>query len=157
VLDQAVARGVINTQQWDILFVGSHVPAISLADGTQPQRHEQLSWQAYAELAGTVDVGLCLMYTPHPSYPPLDLAASGAVVVTNRFAGKSDLSAYCTNILSADLQVEAMLDALRQALQLAEDEPERQRRFAARGLATDWQTSLAPLVKHFAQGGDVWA
>jgi O-antigen biosynthesis protein len=157
VLDAAVARGVVDTQQWDIMFVGAHAPAVILADGTVPERHENLSWQAYAELAGTIDVGLCLMYTPHPSYPPMDLAASGAVVVTNRFGNKTSLAACCENILCADLTVDAMLLALQEALRLASDEAERSRRFAARRMATDWTQTLQPLVKHFSQADDVWA
>ena len=32
-----------------------------------------------------MDLGLSLMASPHSSYPPLDLAAAGAVVVTNTF------------------------------------------------------------------------
>jgi hypothetical protein len=89
------------------------------------------------------------MYTPHPSYPPLDLAASGAVVVTNRFGVKQDLGAYSRNILCAEPEREAMLAALAAGLRLAEDGPERQRRFAEQRLAGDWASTLAPLVQRF--------
>lgn len=157
VLDAAVAQGVIDTSRWEIHFVGAHVPAISLCDGTVPTVHEHLSWTDYAALAGRIDVALSLMYTPHPSYPPLDLAASGAVVVTNRFGNKVSLEGYCGNILAADLQVPAMLEALRAAMALADDEAERARRFAGRGLQTDWATALAPVVEHFGQRADAWA
>jgi O-antigen biosynthesis protein len=150
VLDEAVARGVLNTQHWEIRFVGAHVPAVSLRDGTTPERHDALPWRDYAKLAGTMDVAFCLMATPHPSYPPLDLAASGSVVLTNRFANKTDLSHYCDNILCAELEMQAMLEGLRQALALAEDEPERARRFESRGLARDWRVSLAPVLEAFA-------
>jgi hypothetical protein len=97
------------------------------------------------------------MYTPHPSYPPLDLAASGAVVVTNRFGNKTSLSRYCGNILAADLTVPALLQALREAIALADDDAERQRRFEQRGLQTDWAQSLASVVEHYGQRSDAWA
>lgn len=157
VLDAAVAQGVIDTSRYEILFVGAHVPAVSLCDGTVPTVHEHLSWTDYAALAGRVDVALSLMYTPHPSYPPLDLAASGAVVVTNRFGNKTSLSHYCGNILTADLTVPALLQALREAIALADDDAERQRRFEQRGLQTDWAQSLASVVEHYGQRTDAWA
>lgn len=157
VIDRAVAEGVIDTRQWEILFVGAHIPAVTLCDGTVPSCHEQLSWTDYAALAGTIDVAFCLMFTPHPSYPPLDLAASGAVVVSNRHGNKQDLWHYCENILLADLELPAMLATLQQALALACNDAERQRRFEARRLQTDWTAALEPVVRHFGSQPDVWA
>ena len=156
VLDNAVARGIVDTEKWEILLVGANIPVVQFCDGTTPRRVEGLSWAQYAELAGTIDVGLCLMYTPHPSYPPLDLAASGAVVVTNRFANKHSLTNYCANILSADLDLESMLATLQQGMQLAENEPERGQRFEAHRLQPDWQTALAPVVEKWSRGSHVW-
>jgi O-antigen biosynthesis protein len=157
VIDQAVARGLINTAQWDILFVGAHVPAVTLCDGSVPSRHEQLPWQDYAALLGSIDVGLCLMFTPHPSYPPLDLAAAGGVVVTNRYGLKTDLSSYCENILCAELDIEAMLTALQQAMALTLNEPERQRRHAARAMHSDWSASFAEVTAKYSKADGVWS
>ena len=157
VIDQAVARGIVDTAKWDILFVGAHVPAVTLCDGSVPGRHEHLAWQDYAELLGSIDVGLCLMFTPHPSYPPLDLAAAGAVVVTNRHGSKTDLSGYCENILCAELNLASMLDTLRQAMALALDEPERARRHAARGMCSDWSQSFAEVVARYSKAAGVWS
>ncbi len=157
VVDQAIAQGVIDTRAWEIHFVGAHVPALTLCDGSTPIVHEHLSWPDYAALAGTIDVALSLMFTPHPSYPPLDLAASGAVVLSNRHGNKTELSHYCENILLAELNLPAMLDALREALILATDEPERERRFASRGLQQDWAQALDGVVRHFGSQPDAWA
>jgi O-antigen biosynthesis protein len=157
VIDQAIAQGVIDMRTWEIHFVGAHIPPVTLCDGSAPICHEQLSWPDYAELAGGMDVALSLMFTPHPSYPPLDLAASGAVVVSNRHGNKQDLAPYCANILLADLNIPSMLATLREALHLAVDEPERQRHFDARGMQTDWNQALAPVLQHFGNKPDVWA
>ena len=69
-----------------------------------PCRHvaEGLDWRDYQALVSTMDAALVLMDTPHPSYPPLDLAAAGAAVLTNRHPGKEDLSDLSANILIAD-------------------------------------------------------
>lgn len=156
VIDQAVARGIIDTQEWEIHFVGAHVPAVSLCDGTVPVRHEHLSWQQYAELAGTADLALSLMFTPHPSYPPLDMAASGAVVVTNTYGNKRDMARYCANVIAADTQLEAMLDALRRGAALALDSTQREANFASRQLTGDWSTALAGVVQTFGTSSDAW-
>lgn len=50
----------------------------------------------YAELLASSAIGVSLMVSPHPSYPPLEMAAFGMSVLTNRYANK-DLSASTDN------------------------------------------------------------
>jgi O-antigen biosynthesis protein len=147
IIDKAVNEGILDLEQWDILLVGNHIPNVTFGDGYLPERCEGLDWEAYADLVGTVDLGLCLMYTPHPSYPPFDLAASGAVVVTNKFGNKQDLSSYSRNIICAELNTEASLDALRAGAALAQDKEARARNFAASGLSADWAQSFEPILQ----------
>ena len=68
-----------------------------------------------------MDLGLCLMDTPHPSYPPLDLAASGAVVVTNTHGSKKSLEEWSRNIIAAPPSVSALIDALRDGVKLSRE------------------------------------
>jgi hypothetical protein len=150
VIDRAVNEGVLDLAQWDIFLVGKDIPNVTFGDGYTPERCEGLDWEAYADLAGTIDLGLCLMYTPHPSYPPFDLAASGAVVVTNKFANKQDLSNYSKNILCAELETEALVDALREGVMLANDKEARNRNLAGNGLAADWAHSFEPMLQSLA-------
>ena len=58
------------------------------------------------------------MATPHPSYPPLDLASSGVVVLTNSWPGKPDLSKYSSLIHIAKPEVLDLSEALGQVLKL---------------------------------------
>jgi hypothetical protein len=149
VIETAITRGIIDLRQWEVVFVGRDIPDLRLDDGAySPVRHENLSWTAYAELAGQTDLALCLMYTPHPSYPPFDFAASGAVVVTNRFGNKQDLSAYSPNILCGDLDLEAMLQTLARGMALALDAPSRESNFGAQRLGTNWKDSFAPVIEY---------
>ena len=150
-LEEAVTRGIVDLARWDIVLVGKDVPRVVLGGSTTPEIRENLSWGEYAQLAGTVDLGLCLMYTPHPSYPPLDLAASGAVVVTNRFGNKRDLSAYSRNILCGDLDREALLATLAAGLRLAADREVRAAHHRASGLQRSWREATAGLLKTLAQ------
>lgn len=147
IIDRAVNDGILDLQQWEIFLVGKDIPHVKFGADYVPQRCEGLGWEAYAELAGTIDLGLSLMYTPHPSYPPFDLAASGAVVVTNSFANKQDLSTYSPNILCAELETGALLAALREGVAIANDSEARNRNFAANGLGTDWTFAFADVIR----------
>lgn len=147
VLEAAIARGIIDLTAWELVLVGKEIPDIRFDDGRYiPQRQENLSWTEYAALAGKTDLALCLMYTPHPSYPPFDMAASGAVVVTNRYGNKQDLSGYSPNILCADLDLEAMLQTLSDGMRLAADSQQRSANFSANKLQQDWKVSFAEVV-----------
>lgn len=150
VIEQALLLGVIEPRQWDIVFVGSHIPELVLAGGVQPQRLEHLDWADYAALVGGADLGLSLMDTPHPSYPPLDLVASGAVVVSTRHGLKQDLSPWSRNLILCDRAVPALVDGLRQGMALVDDAPRRQAQFQATRLSRDWAQSLHAVVERLA-------
>lgn len=142
VIDRAINQGVLDAEEWEIYLVGKDIPPVSFGNGVLPQRCEDLSWSEYAELAGTVDLALSLMYTPHPSYPPLDMAASGAVVVTNSFGNKQDLSGYSTNILCAEPCVDALVEAVRQGVILA-NSTERAVNFENNRMQKSWQVAFS--------------
>lgn len=149
-LEAAIARGIVNLDEWDIVLVGKDIPKLRFDNGRYTaKRLENLSWTEYAELAGNTDLALCLMYTPHPSYPPFDLAASGSVVVTNRFGNKQDLSGYSKNIVCGDLDLESMLHAMASGVALAIDATQRSQNFQSNRLGTDWQASFAAVVQRF--------
>jgi len=150
VLELSIMKGVLDPDLWEIVLVGKDIPAFDFG-GIKPERYENMTWSDYAALIGTIDLGLVLMYSPHPSYPPLDLAAGGAVVVTNRYANKTDLSSYSPNILCADLDRDALVDALRVASRLALDGPSRERNYRQNNLRADWADTFARAIE-FAAG-----
>ena len=53
----------------------------------------------YADYLSRALVGVSLMISPHPSYPPLEMAEAGLATITNAFAGK-DLRRRFDNIVS---------------------------------------------------------
>jgi O-antigen biosynthesis protein len=149
-LDEAIARGIVDLDEWEILLLGRDLPELEFFSGYVPERRENLSWAEYAELVGTVDLGLCLMYSVHPSYPPFDLAASGAVVVTNRWGGKQTLSGYSKNILCGDPDREAMLSTLAEGIRLATDSDRRTANHRATALGSSWREALGEVVAQIA-------
>lgn len=71
----------------------------------------KIPWSDYPGFLSKIDLGLSLMYSPHPSHVPLEMAAAGARVVTNRF-GPKDLSALSPAILSCDPTAPSIANAL---------------------------------------------
>lgn len=86
-------------KQWDFLSAGEQHPPVLLAEGRYLSSVGKLSLDDYAVLLSESYAGLSLMVSPHPSYPPLEMAAFGAQVVTNQYDCK-DLSYFSPNITS---------------------------------------------------------
>ncbi|CAH0194176.1 hypothetical protein [Roseomonas sp. CECT 9278] len=147
VISAAIIEGVLDPAEWEFHFAGKDIPAITLPGQVRPVIHQGLPWHDYAALVRSTDLGLCLMSTPHPSYPPLDLAASGAVVVTSRHGRKQDLSALSANIICADPSVAGLLDGLRAGVALAQDAPRRAANAASGTIARDWEAAFAPVLE----------
>jgi O-antigen biosynthesis protein len=153
-LEQAIERSLLDPALWEIHLMGSHIPKEALVKHCTPVIHDSLPWADYARLIASMDLGLSLMYTPHPSYPPLDLAASGAVVVSNQFGCKTSLQAYSKNILCAPLEQETMLQALQEGMRLACDDAARHSHWQAQSLSRDWATtSFADVLRRLQAPG----
>ena len=147
-----MAANILDTTEWELHFVGKDIPNLTLGMGIVPHRHENLGWKAYADLVRTMDLGLSLMATPHPSYPPLDLAASGAVVVTSRFGRKSCLDQYSQNIICVDPSVDGLLHGLERGIRLARDAEQRAANYRRNSMLRDWRTSFASVLDRVADG-----
>lgn len=77
----------------------------------------KLTLEKYAEILAESSVGVSLMCSPHPSYPPLEMAAFGVQTVTNSFLCK-DLSSFSENIHSLDIvNFDTVADAIYAAMQ----------------------------------------
>ena len=87
-IGRAIDTGILDSDRWDIYLAGQDTPEISFSNGCKAINCGLMSWEEYAAFLADVDLGLCLMYTPHPSYPPYDVACSGGVVLTNRMLNK---------------------------------------------------------------------
>lgn len=145
----AVEIGLFENGDWSFNFAGKDLSPVSLPRGIYPVLHQNLAWADYAKLVRSMDLGLCLMQSVHPSYPPLDLAASGAVVLTSRFGAKVSLEQYSANILCSDVTVDALIDGLRVAVGRARDIAGRRSRYDSNGLMQDWSASFAPALEKF--------
>lgn len=106
------ARTFDAAREWEVFSLGEPHRDIKLAEGVTLVSKGKMSLDGYAAQLLDAAVGLSLMVSPHPSYPPMEMAEFGVQVVTNNFANKT-LSDRSGNIVSlADTSPEALAAAL---------------------------------------------
>jgi hypothetical protein len=145
-LANAISGELFPASEWELHFVGKDIPDITMPRGVRPILHQGLSWEKYQLLVSTMDAGFVLMDTPHPSYPPLDLASYGAAVLTTKHGIKTDLSRYSRNILIASPEQSAMAAGVERLVQLAENDEARSAHTITDGICRDWRETLSPVL-----------
>jgi len=103
--------------------VGQQHQDIMLSPGAVLRSLGKLPLASYAALLEQCHVGLSLMASPHPSYPPLEMALFGLKTVTNRYASK-DLSRAHSGIVSIDeLAAHAVASGVGEACRMVREQP----------------------------------
>ncbi len=84
-LSRALAEGAF-TGGWELHGIGTveRGRRIELGGGATLQLLPRADQTAYGELLRAHDVGLSLMYTPHPSLVPLEMASAGMLTSPTR-------------------------------------------------------------------------
>jgi glycosyltransferase involved in cell wall biosynthesis len=109
-----IERENLTPDDIEIVSMGLQHAPVTLPNGVTMTSLGKLPWEEYPKYLLTVDVGLALMYSPHPSHLPLELAASGVQVVTNRF-GPKELNKLSAGIWSAPATVSGLTSVLSDA------------------------------------------
>ena len=132
----AVAEGVFDSS-WSLGGVGSlGGPASTpLPRGHSLDLTPRRSQSGYSEQLAGNDIGLALMYAPHPSLVPIEMASAGMLTVTNTFETKTAgaMTAISSNINAVAPNVGSLIEALRHAVSLSADGNAR-----VAGAAVDW-------------------
>ncbi|WP_028572293.1 rhamnosyltransferase WsaF family glycosyltransferase [Desulfonatronum lacustre] len=141
ILDQG-----LDADKLEVVSAGQpHAPLI-LENGIVMRSLGKLDMAGYAAELRASDLGLSLMLSPHPSYPPLEMAASGMVVVTNRFANKN--LDYTPNLLCCEPEPEDLARTLGHAWSRLDDVSTR---INASGLRPDLGRSLGQVAEALAR------
>ncbi len=137
-------------RDWRLESAGSSHKAIDLGAGKVLASLGMLPLDQYAHKLESASVGLSLMASPHPSYPPLEMAHFGMRTVTNRFTCK-DLSKAHENILSVeDVLPQTIADALARQCAAVVADPEGGWR--SRSMLPDYLSDDAyPFLPDFVQ------
>lgn len=94
----------------------------------------------YVDFASSIDLGISLMYAPHPSVVPFEFATTGAIVVTNTFENRSpDFFAEISgNIVPCAPDLDGVMRAIRTAVCRVE-EFDRRYEMALRPSKRSWK------------------
>jgi hypothetical protein len=86
---------------FELVFAGEPFDEAQISELENARTVGKLSLEEYAQLLNESAIGIALMMSPHPSYPPLEMAAAGCQVITNAYEFK-DLTRRAPNILSLE-------------------------------------------------------
>ncbi|WP_292544815.1 hypothetical protein, partial [Mesorhizobium sp.] len=89
-LSTAFRSGIFDPDEWDCVGMGLGEGVVELLPGVRSVSLPRMDLTTYIEEVASFDICLTLMASPHPSMIPMDLAASGCVVVTNTFKTKTE-------------------------------------------------------------------
>lgn len=95
------AQAYPRAAQWQVVSAGEAFDPIDLGQACTLRPVGKLSLDDYATQLARSAIGISLMVSPHPSYPPLEMAAFGVQVLTNVYANK-DLSRISPQLVSLD-------------------------------------------------------
>ncbi len=88
-------------RDWRIVSAGESYSEDLVKHVANIEIHGKLDLEGYADVLSKASVGVSLMLSPHPSYPPLEMAEAGVQTVTNYYDHK-DLSMRSPNIRSIE-------------------------------------------------------
>jgi O-antigen biosynthesis protein len=108
---------------WRIVSAGLQHEDIPLGGGHKLVSLGKLGLEEYGQLLRETAAGLSLMISPHPSYPPLEMAHFGVRVVTNGYANKRPADRHENLIAVPNLRPEAIAETLEQAIRGFEADP----------------------------------
>jgi hypothetical protein len=110
------ARSPRKNSGYKIVFAGEDFDSAQMGALLNAENVGKLSLEEYADMLNKAAIGISLMVSPHPSYPPLEMATAGCVTITNAYEGK-DLSRRAENIISLDsLTPECLADCIDTAV-----------------------------------------
>ena len=148
-LRRAISHGTINPRHWEFYGIGTVGDpfVVPLPGGAELSALPKMSLEEYASYLPDFDLGMSLMYTPHPSLVPLEMTSAGLIAVTNTYANKTAdaLRHISSNFEVGAATIEDLADALARAAARVDD-------FAGRGAGsrvnwpTSWDQAFAPDV-----------
>lgn len=123
-LRKALETGLLD-KSWEFVGIGSLEPGtdIPLGSDTSIKMLRRMSFEEYCRELANFDVGISLMYSPHPSVPPLEMAAAGLVVVTTSFEnrGPERMAGISNNLIAVPAGIESVCEAIVEAARRASD------------------------------------
>jgi glycosyltransferase involved in cell wall biosynthesis len=142
-LGRAFEQGAL--RGWDLHGIGTLEGGrrMDLGGGAVLELLPRSDQRRYAALLREYDVGLALMYTPHPSLVPIEMASAGMLTVTNTFENKTAaaMASISANLVATEPRIDAIAAGLGAAAARVGDVGDRVRGSDVRW-SRDWDGSF---------------
>jgi glycosyltransferase involved in cell wall biosynthesis len=144
-LQAAVTAGLFGDGGWEFVGIGEKFDPVPLGRGYTLSPAPWRDFEGYAAQMRSADVLLSLMLSPHPSYPPLEMAACGGAVVTTVYGSKTAerLAALSANIIGVPSSINSLVWGLQRAVRRSDDS---RAVVAPLALPQTWTQSLAAIL-----------
>lgn len=107
-----------------VISAGQAHPELIFEGGLRLQSVGKLPLNQYVAALENANIGISLMASPHPSYPPLEMATFGLKTITNAFANKNLTKTHPGFISLRQTTPRHLADALHKAVKLVQEAPE---------------------------------
>lgn len=113
-----------HADRWFILSLGESFPTVPLGGSQEITPLGKATLSEYAAHLRDAAIGISLMVSPHPSYPPLEMAHFGLLTLTNNFANKR-MQEFHENLYPVDhVSPAAIAEKLVELCEQFEQDPE---------------------------------
>ena len=142
-LKNAIEAGHFDAAKWQFHGIGSRHGDMELPKGHRLKMLGKFGLQEYKQRLLEYDLGLSLMYTPHPSLLPLEMAAAGMWMVSNECENKTqaEFAKLSSNMLAAPATIEGVTEKLAWAAAHCDD-LEARRAGAKVNWASSWHETF---------------
>jgi glycosyltransferase involved in cell wall biosynthesis/SAM-dependent methyltransferase len=139
---------------WEFLGMGEAFAPVALGRGAMLHPLPWRDFDGYAQQMRESDVLLSLMLSPHPSYPPLEMAACGKPVITTIYANKTTdaLARISPYIIGVRPTIEDICDGLLTAIRSLEAPGQGRSLTSDFTLPSTWEESfrdVLPTLHHY--------
>lgn len=95
------AKKYEKADEWEVISLGENFEDIKVGEKVVLRCLGKATLEDYGRIMMESYIGISLMVSPHPSYPPLEMSTYGIKTITNTFENK-ELSSFNDNIISLD-------------------------------------------------------
>jgi len=145
-LNQAILEGAFADQPWEFWGIGSSSLGnqISLACGKIITLLPKMNLSEYEKCLTNFDLGISLMYTPHPSLVPIEMCSAGLICITTIYENKteSELLQISKNFIPAEPIITSIVSAIKMGVVRSFDYRSRIEN-AKLSWPTDWKVSFS--------------
>ena len=142
----------LSAENVEFISAGEMYQPIRLQNGFKITNVGKVSLEVYPQFLRNFDVGISLMLSPHPSYPPLELARSGVICITNDFENKRMAEISDNFEIPADLNPVSISKSLDRAITRSSNLEARISGSLLRFAENDDLASVAKMVKREMEG-----